>query len=75
MVTNWGGWSLRWYEALADDVEIIAGFKLSLGIAFLTACASVVLGTLAALALTRSSAFPDERSSSAWSIHRSSCRR
>ena len=53
MVTSWGGWSLRWYEALANDVEIIAGFKLSLQIAFLTACSSVVLGTLAALALTR----------------------
>ncbi|MDO9195703.1 ABC transporter permease [Rhodoferax sp.] len=58
MVTSWGGWSLRWYEALADDVEIIAGFKLSLGIAFLTACGSVVLGTLAALALTRFKRFP-----------------
>ena len=53
LVTTWGGWSLRWYEALANDVEIIAGFKLSLQIAFLTACSSVVLGTLAALALTR----------------------
>ena len=58
MVTSWGGWSLRWYEALANDVEIIAGFKLSLEIAFLTACASVVLGTLAALALTRFKRFP-----------------
>lgn len=53
MVTSWGGWSLRWYEGLAEDVEIINGFKLSLQIAFLTACASVILGTLAALALTR----------------------
>ena len=53
MVTSWGGWSLRWYEALVEDIEIIAGFKLSLQIAFLTACSSVVLGTLAALALTR----------------------
>lgn len=53
MVTSWGGWSLRWYAALAQDVEIIAGFKLSLEIAFLTACASVILGSLAALALTR----------------------
>ena len=53
MVTHWGGWSLRWYAALAQDVEIISGFKLSLQIAFLSACASVVLGTLAALALTR----------------------
>ena len=46
MVTNWGGWSLRWYSALAHDTEIIAGFKLSLQIAALTACSSVVLGTL-----------------------------
>ena len=53
MVTHWGGWSLRWYAALAQDVELISGFKLSLQIAFLSACASVVLGTLAALALTR----------------------
>lgn len=53
MVTSWGGWSLRWYAALAQDTEIVAGFKLSLEVAFLTACSSVFLGTLAALALTR----------------------
>ena len=58
MVTTWGGWSLRWYESLASDVELIAGFKLSVQIAFMTACASVVLGTLAALALTRFKRFP-----------------
>ena len=58
MVTNWGGWSLRWYSALAQDTEIINGFKLSLQIAALTACSSVVLGTLAALALTRFKRFP-----------------
>ena len=58
VITRWGGWTLRWYEDLAQDVEIIAGFKLSLKIAFLTACSSVVLGTLAALALTRFKRFP-----------------
>ncbi|TSA08687.1 MAG: ABC transporter permease subunit [Comamonadaceae bacterium] len=58
MVTSWGGWSLRWYAALAKDAEIIAGFKLSLQIAFLTACASVILGTLAAIALNRFKRFP-----------------
>jgi putrescine transport system permease protein len=58
MVTSWGGWSLRWYSALMQDTEIIAGFKLSLQIAALTACASVVLGTMAALALTRFKRFP-----------------
>ena len=58
MVTNWGGWSLRWYAALMKDTEIINGFKLSLQIATLTACSSVVLGTLAALALSRFKRFP-----------------
>jgi putrescine transport system permease protein len=58
MVTHWGGWSLRWYEDLAKDTELIAGFLLSIKIAFFTACASVVLGTLAALALSRFKRFP-----------------
>jgi putrescine transport system permease protein len=53
MVTSWGGWSLRWYEALTHDHEMIAGFRLSLTIATLTACSSVLLGTLAALSLHR----------------------
>ena len=53
MVTSWGGWSLRWYNELAKYKEIISGFLLSLEIAFLTACSSVVLGTLAAMSLHR----------------------
>ncbi len=58
MVTSWGGFSLRWYEALVRDSEIISGAKLSFQIAFLTACGSVILGTLAALALNRFKRFP-----------------
>jgi putrescine transport system permease protein len=58
MVSQWGGFSLRWYDALAKDREIIDGFKLSLRIAFSTGCSSVVLGTLAALTLHRFKRFP-----------------
>ena len=58
LVTQWGGWSLRWYGELANDAEIVSGFVLSLEIAFLTACSSVVLGTLAALSLHRFKRFP-----------------
>ncbi len=58
MVTNWGGFSLRWYAALMKDTEIINGFILSLKVAFMTACASVVFGTLAAVALSRFKRFP-----------------
>ena len=53
MVTSWDGWSLKWYSALARDEEMISGFRLSLSIAGLTACSSVLLGTLAALCLHR----------------------
>jgi putrescine transport system permease protein len=49
----WRGFTLRWYAALAQDHELLAGLWLSLKIAFLTACASVVLGTLAAFALVK----------------------
>ena len=58
LVTTWGGWSLRWYYALVEDEKLISGFKLSLQIAFLTACGSVILGTLAALTLHRFKRFP-----------------
>ncbi len=50
---QWRGFTLKWYAALANDTELVNGLKLSLSIAFFTACAAVVLGTLAALALTR----------------------
>ncbi len=49
----WGHFTLKWYAALAADTEILNGLWLSLRIAFFTACASVVLGTLAALALVK----------------------
>jgi putrescine transport system permease protein len=58
IVTQWGGWSLRWYSELSHDTEIISGFVLSLEIAFLTACSSVLLGTLAAMSLHRFKRFP-----------------
>ena len=49
----WRGFTLKWYAALATDRELLAGLWLSLKIAFVTACASVVLGTLAAFALVK----------------------
>ncbi|NJN00881.1 MAG: ABC transporter permease subunit [Aquincola sp.] len=49
----WRGFTLKWYAKLATDSEILSGFWISLKIAFFTACGSVVLGTLAAFALTK----------------------
>jgi putrescine transport system permease protein len=49
----WRGFTLKWYTALANDHELVAGLWLSLRIAFFTACGSVLLGTLAAFALVK----------------------
>lgn len=49
----WRGFTLKWYVALANDTEMLAGLWLSLKIAFFTACGSVVLGTMAAFSLVK----------------------
>ena len=57
LVTVWGGWSLVWYAALLEDRAMIDAALASLGIAFASAALATVLGTLAALALTRIARF------------------
>lgn len=54
----WRGFSLRWYQELLRDEDLLSGLWLSLKIAFLTACGSVVLGTLAAFTLVKYRRFP-----------------
>jgi putrescine transport system permease protein len=58
LVTVWSGFSLKWYGELFRDKQMIDAAKVSLEIAFLTACASVVLGTMAAMVMTRFRQFP-----------------
>src|SRR6266516_2646257 len=53
LVTVWGGWSIRWYSELIDDRAMLESAWVTLRIAFLSASAATVLGTLAALALVR----------------------
>jgi putrescine transport system permease protein len=53
LVTVWGGWSTRWYSALLEDAALRDAAATSIGIALVSASAATVLGTLAALALTR----------------------
>jgi putrescine transport system permease protein len=57
LVTVWGGWSIRWYLALLDDSAMLQAAWTSLRIAFLSASAATVLGTLAAVALVRGGRF------------------
>ena len=49
----WRGFTLKWYGALASDTEMLTGLWLSVKIALMTACGSVVLGTLAAFSLAK----------------------
>src|SRR5258706_10137349 len=58
MVTIWSGASLRWYRELLNDAAMLESASVSLRIALLSATAATVLGTLAALALTRRRRFP-----------------
>ena len=58
LATVWQGFSFRWYGKLMQDQQMLDAAWISLKIAFLTATAAVVLGTMAALAMTRMAKFP-----------------
>jgi putrescine transport system permease protein len=53
LVTVWAGFSTKWYGALAADDKVLDAVRLSLSIAVFAATGAVVVGTLAAYALTR----------------------
>lgn len=53
LVTVWGGFSLRWYLSLWSNASLLNATWTSIKVALLSASLSTVLGTLAALALTR----------------------
>jgi putrescine transport system permease protein len=57
LVTVWAGWSLAWYRELLHDDAMLQAAWTSLRIAGLSASAATVLGTLAAVALTRAGSF------------------
>lgn len=57
LVTVWSHASLRWYNALVNDSDLISAVLLSLEIAFLSALMSVFFGTFTAFALHRYSRF------------------
>jgi putrescine transport system permease protein len=53
LVTVWAGFSTKWYGELFRDRQMIEAAWLSLRIAVAAASAALVLGTMAAVALTR----------------------
>lgn len=57
LVTVWSSFSTKWYGELFRDQQMMRAIWMSLRIAFLAATASLVLGVLAGIALTRLGAF------------------
>ncbi|MBC7655962.1 MAG: ABC transporter permease subunit, partial [Frankiaceae bacterium] len=51
--TTWSGFSLKWYVELFKDDSMLNAAWISLKIAFFAATAAVMLGTLAAMVMTR----------------------
>src|SRR5215467_6058278 len=57
LVTVWGGWSLRWYREFFNDSAMIEAAWMSVRVAAISATIATMLGTLAAVALSRGEAF------------------
>jgi len=58
LATVWAGFSTKWYGELLRDRQMLEAAWISLRVAFWTATASMVIGTMAALAMTRLRRFP-----------------
>jgi len=57
LVTVWGGWSLRWYDEFFNDHAMIEAAWMSLRVGAVSASIATLLGTLAAVALSRGEGF------------------
>ena len=57
LVTVWGGFSTRWYVALFQDQQMLDAIWVTVRIGLVSATLATILGTLAALALTRTGRF------------------
>jgi putrescine transport system permease protein len=57
LVTVWGGWSLRWYTEFFHDQAMLDAAWMSFTVASVSATLAMLLGTVAAVALSRGGAF------------------
>jgi putrescine transport system permease protein len=57
LVTVWGGWSLRWYSEFFHDRAMLEAALMSFRVAAVSATLATLLGTLAAVALSRGERF------------------
>lgn len=58
LATVWAGFSLKWYGELFRDRQLLEAAWISLKIAFWTATAATLIGTMAAMVMTRFKRFP-----------------
>lgn len=58
LVTVWGGFSLQWYRSMWTNESLMDAAWITLRVALLSATIGTILGTLAALSLTRFARFP-----------------
>lgn len=58
LATVWAGFSTKWYGELLRDRQMLDAAWISLRVAFWTATASMVIGTMAAIVMTRLRRFP-----------------
>ncbi|WP_225764155.1 ABC transporter permease subunit [Stenotrophomonas sp. Marseille-Q4652] len=58
LATVWAGFSVKWYGELFRDRQLLEAAWVSLKIAFWTATAAMVIGTMAAMTMTRFKRFP-----------------
>ena len=66
LVTVWGGWSLRWYFEFFNDQAMLDAAWMSLRVAATSASVATLLGTLAAVALSRGAGFTGRTLFSGW---------
>lgn len=57
LVTVWSGFSTKWYGELFKDRQMLAAALMSLKLAFFTATTAVIIGTMAAVVITRMGRF------------------
>ena len=57
LVTVWGGWSTKWYKGLLSNEGLMDAAWVTLWVALISATLATILGTLAALVLTRMGRF------------------
>ena len=57
LVTVWGGWSTRWYAEFFNDRAMLDAAWMSFRVGVVSATLATILGTLAAVALSRGERF------------------